>query len=162
MADGTHPTGMLSCYLNAVIDWVDLYFLFARTNAIAITRMHSSGMRTARLLTVCRRVVSAGGCLPRECLPREVSARGCLPGEVSARGVSAWGVSALGVEGVCLGVGVSEWGDVCQGVFAWGCLPGGECLPWGVSAQGSVCLGVGGVCLGVSATPSGPWTDRHL
>ena len=28
MTDGTHPTGMLSCYLNAVIDWVDFYFVY--------------------------------------------------------------------------------------------------------------------------------------
>ena len=28
VTDGTHPTGMLSCYLNAVIDWVDFYFVY--------------------------------------------------------------------------------------------------------------------------------------
>ena len=39
------------------------------------TRMHSSGMRTARLLTVSQHALR----------------RGCLPEGVSAQGVSAWG-----------------------------------------------------------------------
>ena len=64
--------------------------------------MHSSGMRTARSLTVFQHA------LPGGCLPTGVSARGgvcpggCLPGGVSAQGVG------LPREGVCPG-----------------CLPGG-------------------------------------
>ena len=62
-------------------------------------RMHSSKMRTTRLLTVSRSIrgrgdlfrgggVCLGGvCLGGVCL-------GCLPRVVSAQGVSAWGVSA--------------------------------------------------------------------
>ena len=80
------------------------------------TRMHSSGMRTARLLTVSQYALAGGGCLPRG-----VSAGGgaVCPG-VSARGLSAQG-------GVCPG-------GVCSG----GCLPLVQrgCLPRGVSASG--------------------------
>ena len=82
--------------------------------------MHSSGMRTARLLTVsqyalCRGRVSqhalGTGCLPRGCLPRGVCLGGVCPGGCLPR------------EGVCL---------------PRGCLPGG-----GVSAQRG-CLPEGG------------------
>ena len=72
------------------------------------TSMHSSRMRTARLLTVSRSVRGGRGCLPGgRCLG--VSAQGgCLP-----RGCLPGGrVSASGGGGVCLG----------------GCLSGG-CLP---------------------------------
>ena len=79
------------------------------------TRMHSSRIRTARLLTVSQHALGKGGvyhsmhwagvCLPRGgvcsggCLPRVVSAQGgvcpgwCLPTVVSAEG----GMSAQGV-----------------------------------------------------------------
>ena len=88
------------------------------------TRLHSSGMRTACLLTVCVCVcvcvcvwvgVSAGGCLPR-CVP----ARGCLPS----------GGVCLG--GVCLGRCLPR-GGVCPG----GCLPRG-CLPRSLPGGGGV------------------------
>ena len=74
------------------------------------TRMHSSGMRTVRLLTASQHALG-GGCLSRGCLPE---GWWCL-----SRGVSAQGVS---VQGVCLGMS------------AWGCLPRG-CLP----RPGGVC-----------------------
>ena len=102
------------------------------------TRMHSSRMRTAHVLTVFQHALGRGvypsmhwvggclpgrGCLPRvggRCLPRGMSAQrgclprrdGCLPGGVSAQGGGCPG-------GVCLG-------DVC---------PEGVC-PKGVSAKG--------------------------
>ena len=72
--------------------------------------MHSSRMRTARLLTVSKHALRKGGCLPREecvcsggvCLPREVSAQGSVcPLAVSARGMSAQGRVCSG--GVCSG-----------------------------------------------------------
>ena len=80
--------------------------------------MHSSGMRAARLLTVCPGGVCPGGCLPREgcvcpgevCLPKG----GCVP-----RG----GLSAQGR--------VSAQGDVCPG----GCLSRG-CLPHILGTRG--------------------------
>ena len=43
---------------------------------VLTTRMHSSGMRTARLLIVSQHALGKG-----------VTARGCLPGGVSAKGV---------------------------------------------------------------------------
>ena len=65
----------------------------------SIKSMHSSGMRTARLLTVSQHALCRG------VYPSMQWARGCLP-----RGVSAWG-SAQG--GVC--PGVSAWGVSAQG-----------------------------------------------
>ena len=69
------------------------------------TSMHSSRMRTARLLTVSRSI-RGDVCIGRRCLPRGVSVqrgsvkgclpRGCLPGGcvcpggVSAQGMSGW------------------------------------------------------------------------
>ena len=91
--------------------------------------MHSSRMRTARLLTICRSIRDGEYV--------------CL-GRVSVQwGIGGWGCLLRGVrrclprgEGVCLaGLGVSAGG--------WGCLPRG------VSAQGGVCLGsvrLGGLC----------------
>ena len=75
------------------------------------TRIHSSGMRNARLLTIsqhalCRRGVSTQGGV----CPGDVCS-GCLPGGVCPGGVCQGGVCPLGV-----------------------CLPRG-CLPWGVSTQ---------------------------
>ena len=75
-----------------------------------ITRMHSSGMRTARLLTVfqraLRRGVSVWG-LSASWVCQGVSTWGVSAWEVSARGmsgqgVSGWVVSASGLGGVCL------------------------------------------------------------
>ena len=95
--------------------------------------MHSSGMRTARLLAVSQHALgmgvstqegSAGECLPRRCLPRGCLPRGCLP-----RGVSAWG---------CLPRGTAQ-GGVCP-------LEVSACM---VSAQGV-------------DIPPGPEGDRHL
>ena len=55
------------------------------------TRMHSSKMRIARLLTVCH--IIRGGCLPRgagvsprRCLSRGCLSKGCLPKGVSVQG----------------------------------------------------------------------------
>ena len=89
------------------------------------TRMYSSGMHTARLLTASQHA-----------LPRGVSAWGCL-----YRGVSAWGCVCLwgvnlgeggSAQGVCLPRGCLRRGGVCP----WGCLPGCSlsswCLPGGV------------------------------
>ena len=121
------------------------------------TRMHSSGMRTARLLTISQHVlgvclpggylpggvwpegrggVCLGGCLPRGCLPG-----GCLPREregVSAQGVSARRCLARGKRGY-LPRGVSAKRGVCPGgmsaqggVYPRGCLPlvlGVVCIP---------------------------------
>ena len=56
--------------------------------------MHSSRMRTARLLTVSqhalrRGCLPGGGCLPRGCVcPGGVYLEGCLPREVSVRGMA--------------------------------------------------------------------------
>ena len=105
--------------------------------------MHSSGMRTARLLTVSQHTlcvcVCGGGvsqhALGRGCLPRGVSALGGVcprgmsaqggicPRGMSAQGVSAQGVSAQGVS--ALGVStLSALGGVCPGVCP---CPGGVC-----------------------------------
>ena len=75
------------------------------------TRMHSSGMRTACLLTVpimhCASRCLIRGCLPGGCLPRGYLPGGCLPRGVSAKGVFVQGVSAQG-EGV-------QWGSMQWG-----------------------------------------------
>ena len=71
--------------------------------------MHSSGTRTARLLTVSQHA-----------LHRRVSAPG--PGGVSAQGVSASG--PLGEVGVCLWSGGSASGPWGEGVSGSG-VPGG-------------------------------------
>ena len=126
---------------------------------INATSMHSSGMRTARLLTVsqhalCRGCVSQhalgrGVCVPActgqgGCVPACTGQGGCIPactgwGCVSqhalGRGVSAWGVIARGVSARG---GVSAWG--------WGVYPGGACL--GGVYQGVVSAGEGSVCQG--------------
>ena len=80
------------------------------------TRMHSSRMRTGRLLTVFRSLLFRGGCL--------------------VRGVPAWS------QGGCLVWGVSGLGDSCLvpggsgsgGVWSWGGVSG----PWGCLVRGGV------------------------
>ena len=100
--------------------------------------MYSSGLHTARLLTVS---AEPG-----------VSAKG-----MSAKGVSAKGVSAKGVPARCL-----PGGCLPRGVSAR-CVPE-DYLPRGVSPQGGVCAGVsawrvstwpGGYLLG--GLPRGVW-----
>ena len=133
-------------------------------------RLHSSKMRTARLLAISQHalrrglgmggvyswggVYSQGECLllgvstPRGCLlPGEVSAPGgcLLPGGVSAPGgVYSQGVSAPR-GGVCSWGVSTPRGSVCS----WGCL-----LPGGVCSQGRCLL------LGVS-TPRGRLLSQH-
>ena len=77
------------------------FYVWCKNNK---TRMHSSGMRTACLLTVSQHALHRGGVCPR----------GCLPGGVYLGGLP-WGVSA---QRGCL-----PRGGVCPGVR--GCLPGG-------------------------------------
>ena len=84
------------------------------------TRMHSSGMRTARLLTVSRSIHWGGGGVSKHalgrgwgCVSQPALGGGCLSGDVcpggslsrgglSARGVSAQGVSASGPGCMCV------------------------------------------------------------
>ena len=137
-----------------------------QTGFTALTSMHSSRMRTARLLPVspsmhCRMegclllrgCLLLGGCLLPEggCLLLEgecVSAtRGCLlPGGCLLLGVSDMGTSATGG---CLLWGVSA---------TRGCL-----IPGGVWYQGGVCSGgcVSQHAMGQTPPPP-PLTDRHL
>ena len=104
------------------------------------TRMHSSRMRTGRLLTVCRSLLPGGW------------------------GVSALGGVCLGVSGpggclvpggVCSGGCVSGLGEgvSAQGVYLVprGCLLWGESAPRGVWSGGGVCSWRGLVLGGVSA-----------
>ena len=103
--------------------------------------MHSSGMRTARFLTVSPSMHWTGGGVPRG-----VCAQGCVcPG--------VW---------VCVprGVGVCAQGRVCLGV----CVPRGVCPgdmfasgPTGVSASGPGC-----VCIPACNGADTPPVDRHL
>ena len=113
------------------------------------TRMHSSRMRTVRLLTVSRSIrlegggicpgVSAWGC---ESAHGRVCPVGCLPGGGISRGCLPKGGGCLPKGGGCLPSGVSTWGWYIQGVSAQG---------RGVSAERGGCLPRGSVCLGVSA-----------
>ena len=109
-------------------------------------RLHSSGMRTARLLTVSQHALCRGCVPPKGCVPAGwcVPAEGCtclgavyLPrGVYLPGGVPAQGVYLLG-----------RVGHTCQGVSA----PGGVCLPLvpGVSAPGwCLPLVLGGLLLG--------------
>ena len=128
--------------------------------------MHSSGMCTARLLTISQHGRGGGGMYPsmhwaggvsQQTLGRGVCPRGCLP-----RGCLPGGVCPGGVCLVGLPRGVSAWGMSVQGVSAQGVSARG------VSAQGG-CL-LGGSASGVWQTPSPqdqrqtppPWTDRRL
>ena len=92
-------------------------------NLNSSTRLHSSRMRTACVLTVSPSMFWGGG--------------GCLvPG-----GVWCWGVSAPW--GGCLLWGVSGLGGVCSGEGV--CTLEGGLLPGGLDL-GCVCLLLGGVC----------------
>ena len=122
--------------------------------------MHSSGMRTARLLTVSQHALP-GGYLPR--------------GVYLLWGVPASGVPTLGC--TCLG-GVPAQGCTCPGgtypgVPAEGTCLGGTCwgayLPRGCTCWRCTCKGVlawVGVYLpgrGVYLPRSSPlWTDRYV
>ena len=81
------------------------------TEIIFSTSMHSSGMRTARLLTVSQHALRSGG------VSQHALGRGCVSQHALGRGVSTQGgarVSAQGGGGgVCLGV--STQGSVCPG-----------------------------------------------
>ena len=94
--------------------------------------MHSSGMRTARLLTASQQgTVGMGIPAWGVYLPRGVYLPGgTCPGGVPAKGGPAWGVYPTGGY-TCLG-GVPAWGD----------------LPRGCSCQGGTC-------------PSTPLVDRQ-
>ena len=72
----------IELFSNTTLD--PAYCRFGYDENLNETRMHSSGMRTARLLTICV-CVCMEGCLPRG---REVSDWG----GVCPEGVSAWGV----------------------------------------------------------------------
>ena len=94
------------------------------------TRMHSSGMRTARLLTVSqhplRRSVCIPACIGQGMCIQHALGRGCLSqhargGGFLPRGVSAQEVSPQG-GGVCP-EGVCPAGVCLGGVSAQGCIP---------------------------------------
>ena len=111
--------------------------------------MHSSRVRTARLLTVSQHAVGVpawGVYLPRGGCTRPGGCT-CLGGGVTARGCTClgvylpWGVPALGC--TCLGY-LSRGCTWLGGIPAWGYLPGG------VPAEGFTCPGwctcPGGTC----------------
>ena len=87
-----------------------------------VTRMHSSGMRTARLLSVSQHALLRGVCASQHALGREVypsmhwvGGRGCVYPSMHCPG---------GVCPVSVCRGVSAWGNVCPGVCVYcGCLP---------------------------------------
>ena len=95
------------------------------TVRIHLTRMHSSRMRTAHLLTVSQHALPGGvparrvcTCLGEVYLPRGVAALGCTcPGGVPARGCTCPG------------------GVPARGVPAWGCTCQRWCTYQGVPAQ---------------------------
>ena len=76
---------------------------------LLLTRMHSSGMHTARLLTISQHALHRGSVHPSIHWPE-----GCLPG----------GGVCQGGRGVCPGDGVSAQGGVCWGVSAQECVCG--------------------------------------
>ena len=136
------------------------------------TRLHSSRMRTPRVLTVspsmfCAGGVSApGGCTCSQggvCSGGCTWSRGCLlPGGVlGPEGVSAPGVVCSGgclLLGGCLFQGVSALGGVCSGGCTWSrgvSAPRGVYLVWGGVCSWGVYLVWEGVCSrgGVSGKP---------
>ena len=121
--------------------------------------MHSSGMRTARLLTVSQHILHRG-CIPACTRQRSVSAQrgctcpgGCLPGVYLPGGCTC----PRGV--VYLPGGVPAQECTCPGGLY---LPGGCTCPGGVPAPG--CVPAQGVsipaCIGADSPPL--WTDKHL
>ena len=131
-----------------------------------LTRMHSSGIRTTRLLTVSQHALRRG------VYPRMHWAGGCVSQHALGRRVSAWGIPAWGVylpRGCnCVG-GVPAGGYLPRVVY----LPGGFTCPGGVPAGGcrSTCPGgcLPGGCLplvlwGVSQHAMGqtPPMDRQI
>ena len=102
----------------------------------SVTRLHSSRMRTARVLTVSPSMLCAGG---------GVCSRGwgvyLLQGSVPGPGGGVPGVGGYLIWGVylvpggCLLQGVSALGGVCsqEGLLLGGSALGGEYLVWGVS-----------------------------
>ena len=103
---GTHPTGMHSCLVYNVSvctkrqEWVlweqvivatyDVCIFMNGTAKIKETRMHSSGMRTAHLLTVSQHALWRGGTCPG-CVPVRgvVPAQGGVPARCGGGGVPA-------------------------------------------------------------------------
>ena len=126
----------LRCYHNQVPNYNETIHkieAWKQDNSIQKTRMHYSGMRTTRLLSVSHHTLG-GGCLPGGVYP----GWGCL----LAKGVYSGCGCLLGV------------------VYRGGCLPGGVC--WGYLASEGVCLWVsagGGVRPGGSP---GPETDTPM
>ena len=119
------PGRSLSATNNSRIQGIIIKILvFFTLRSILTTRLHSSRMRTARVLTVSPSMLCTGGCLLGGCI---WSGRGVVGG-VPGRGGGCllwgvylvWGVSALGVYLVL--------GGICSG----GCLlPGGAPGPGG-------------------------------
>ena len=100
------------------------------------TRMHSSRMRTARLLPVSPSMHCSRGCTWSwgcTCPEGGVPAPGAVParGRTSLEGVPAWGVYLPG--GVCILGGVPAWGCTCLGVYL---VLGGYLLLGDVPARG--------------------------
>ena len=121
--------------------------------------MHSSRMRTSRLLTICCSPLPGVGGEGVSASRRVSAPRGdvCSGGGVSAPG----GLSALGV--VCSQGGVCSWGWVSAprgGVCSGGCLLGGCLLPGGSAPRVGGCLLLGGVFQhALRHTPSPLWTE---
>ena len=77
---------------------------FLKVKLLVITSMHSSGMRTAYLLTIFQHALGWGDVYPSM---HWAGGGLCLPGGcMYAQGVSAWGCLPRG-GGVCPGEGVS-------------------------------------------------------
>ena len=100
------------------------------------TRMHSSGIHTAHLLTVSHHALDRG-CVFQHALGRRCV---CIPA-CTGQGMSAQGVSTLG----CLSGGVYPGGCLSKGVSAEGgvCPEGGVCLRDGVCRGGCLLRGCG-------------------
>ena len=109
-------------------DWTAVASMLSSRVQLIVTRLHSSRMHTARLLTVSPSMRCSGGCLLRGVsAPGGVCCGGTWSGEcLVLRGCLLWGASALrdAWSGGCLVPGVSALGDVCSqgGVCSGGCL----------------------------------------